>query len=323
MTTEVNYRQLAEAVLQTEAAAILGLIESLDEGFDKICQVILGCQGRVVVSGVGKSGHIGQKLASTFASTGTPAFFLHPGEASHGDLGMLTSQDVLIALSHSGNTPELMALLPALNRLAIPLILLTGHRNSKLANAYHYVLPIEIEKEACPLGLAPTASSTATLAMGDALAVACLTAKGFTPEDFAKSHPGGRLGRRLLAQTKDVMFKEQAIPKVYKNTSLKDALIEITEKKIGCTTVVDNDDTLLGIFTDGDLRRAFDHPGDILTQPIEAFMTPKSQTIAPTTLAAVAAKVMEDNKINALPVVDASKVVGIVTMHHLLQAGVL
>ena len=285
---------------------------------------MLACEGRIVVTGMGKSGHIGGKIAATLASTGTPAFFVHPGEASHGDLGMITSKDVVMAMSNSGETSELLMIVPLINRLGAPLIVLTGNTQSTLAMEATVSLDVSVEKEACPLGLAPTASTTAALVMGDALAIALLEARGFSAEDFARSHPGGRLGRRLLLHVGDVMRKDNRIPAVGKNTLLKDALVEITQKGMGMTTIIDESRTVIGVFTDGDLRRALDKTIDIHSTPIHAIMTADCKTIAPEQLAVEAVKQMEDFKVNALPVVDTQgRLIGALNMHDLLQAGVV
>jgi len=316
--------RLARAVIETEAEAVAGLAARIDANFARACRHMLACEGRVVVLGMGKSGHIGGKIAATLASTGTPAFFVHPGEASHGDLGMITAKDAVLAISNSGETEEILTILPLIKRLGVPLIAMTGNPASTLARAATVHIDVSVPKEACPLGLAPTASTTATLAMGDALAIALLEARGFTAEDFARTHPGGRLGRRLLLLIRDLMHTGEAIPRVREGTLLRDALVEMTRKGLGMTAVVDEDERVLGIFTDGDLRRALDREVDVHTTPIEAVMTRNCKTVGPELLAAEALQIMEAHKINALLVVDGGeRLVGALNMHDLLRAGVL
>ena len=319
------YIELGLAVLKTEAEAITALTERLDQRFHDACDLVLGCEGRIVVTGIGKSGHIGKKIAATLASTGTPAFFMHPGEASHGDLGMITTHDLVIALSNSGETSEITILLPLLKRLGIPLITLTGNPHSILAGKSDINLDVSVAKEACPLGLAPTSSTTATLAMGDALAVAVLDARGFTEEDFALSHPGGNLGRRLLLKVSDIMHSGDATPLVDAETTLSDTLIEMTAKGLGMAGVIDaKSRQLVGIYTDGDLRRTFEKMPDIKTALVSEFMTPDCVTIDQESIAGEALKLMHDNKINALMVVDDNlQVQGALNMHDLLRAGVV
>ncbi len=323
--TNLAYIELGRAVLRTEAAAISALTERLDQSFHDACDLVLKCSGRVVVTGMGKSGHIGNKIAATLASTGTPSFFMHSGEASHGDLGMITAHDLVIALSNSGETSEILLLLPLLKRLGIPLIALAGNRNSTLARSADIHLDVSVDKEACPLGLAPTSSSTAMLAMGDALAVAVLEARGFTEQDFALSHPGGNLGRRLLLRVSDIMHTGDAIPLVNANATLKDTLLEMTAKGLGMAGVVDTgNQRLVGIYTDGDLRRTFEKMPDIQTAPVADFMTANCVTIEAERIAGEALKLMHDRKINALMVVDREHVVqGALNMHDLLRAGVV
>lgn len=317
-------QELARRVLTTEAAAVNQLAARIDHRFVQACRLMLACQGRIVVLGIGKSGHIGGKLASTLASTGTPAFFVHPAEAHHGDMGMITSQDVVIALSNSGEAAEILTLLPLIKRLGVPLIALTGDANSTLATASNVHLDVGVAQEACPLGLAPTSSTTATLAMGDALAVALLDARGFTAEDFARSHPGGRLGRRLLLLIDEVMHTGARMPRSAPDASLKDALLEMSRQGLGVTVVVDAEQRVLGIFTDGDLRRALDRPVDIHAARIAELMTRDCKTIGLGALAAEALRLMQQHKINALPVVDgAGKLAGVLNMHDLLRTGVL
>ncbi len=311
-------------VLSTEAAAISALIPRLGEAFAAACQLILDCKGRLVVSGMGKSGHIGNKLAATFASTGTPSFFVHPAEASHGDIGMITQQDVVLAISNSGETDELVTILPVIKRLGVPLIALTGKPDSTLARAANAALDVSVETEACPLNLAPTASTTATLAIGDALAVAVLEARGFTEEDFARSHPGGALGRRLLLYVEDVMHTGKQLPLVTPDTLLREGLLEMSRKGLGMTTVVDARHHLLGVFTDGDLRRALDKHIDLHATLIGEVMTANPKHATPRMLAAAAVHLMETHKITALPVVDEHNVVvGALNVHDLLRAGVM
>jgi len=292
--------------------------------FTQACRLMLECKGRIVVIGMGKSGHIAGKIAATLASTGTPAFFVHPGEASHGDLGMITSSDVVLALSNSGETNEIITILPLIKRLDVPLIAMTGNPESTLAQAARASINVAVDKEACPLGLAPTASTTAALAMGDALAVALLETRGFTEEDFARSHPGGALGRRLLLLIDDLMHTGDALPQVDADTLLSDALMEMTRKGLGMTAVVDANKKLAGVFTDGDLRRAIDHKIDLHTARIRDVMTSECTTVHPGMLAAEALQIMDSTKINALPVLDDDgELVGALNMHDLLRAGVV
>jgi arabinose-5-phosphate isomerase len=313
----------ARAVLSTEAAAVVALESRLDGGFVQACQLLLACTGRVVVSGMGKSGHIGTKIAATLASTGTPAFFVHPGEASHGDIGMITAHDVVLALSNSGETDELVTILPIIKRLAVPLIALTGRADSTLARAATVVLDVSVSAEACPLNLAPTASTTATLAMGDALAVAVLEARGFTPEDFARSHPAGSLGRKLLLHVEDVMRTGESSPVVTPDALLRDGLLEMTRKGLGMTSIATNG-KLLGVFTDGDLRRVLDRALDMQTTPMHAVMTANPKRAKPRMLAAEAVHLMDTYRITALPVVDDNDVlVGALNIHDLFRAGVM
>ena len=311
-------------VLEIEAAAIASLVPRLDSSFDRACQLCLECRGRVVVTGMGKSGHIAGKVASTLASTGTPAFFVHPGEASHGDLGMITRADLLIAITNSGETHELLTILPLLKRLGIPLIALTGNLRSTLAEAATVALDIGVREEACPLNLAPTASTTAALAMGDALAVALLESRGFTREDFALAHPGGSLGRRLLLRVDDLMHAGDGIPRVAPETPLTQGLMEMTRKGLGMTAVINAEGRLAGIFTDGDLRRILDRGIDVQRTTMREVMTAHCRTIAPGVLAAEAVHLLEQYKINGLLVVDESRtVVGALNVHDLLRAGVM
>jgi len=323
--TKHAYIELGLAVLRTEADAVLGLAERLGQGFHDACELVLKCKGRIVVTGMGKSGHIANKIAATLASTGTPAFFMHPGEASHGDLGMITADDLVIALSNSGETSEITLLLPLLKRLGIPLVALTGNPDSTMARSASIHLDVSVTREACPLGLAPTSSTTAALAMGDALAVAVLEARGFTEQDFALSHPGGHLGRRLLLRVSDIMHTGNAIPLVTAETTLKDTLLEMTAKGLGMAGVIDADSNkLVGIYTDGDLRRTFESMPDIGTRLVQDFMTANCVTIEADRIASEALKLMHDRKINALMVVDDEmNVQGALNMHDLLRAGVV
>ncbi|MEW6354424.1 MAG: KpsF/GutQ family sugar-phosphate isomerase [Pseudomonadota bacterium] len=321
--SDAALQKLAQRVLTTEARAVAALAERIGAEFMRACKILLDCAGRIVVLGMGKSGHIGGKIAATLASTGSPAFFVHPGEASHGDLGMITGQDVVIALSNSGETEELLTLLPLIKRLGVPLIALTGNPQSTLARFASVSIDVSVAEEACPLGLAPTSSTTATLAMGDALAIALLEARGFTAEDFARAHPGGRLGRRLLL-IGDIMHTGAEIPRVGESALLSEALVEMTKKGLGMTTIVDTEQRVLGIFTDGDLRRTLDGAIDVHTTPIADIMTRRCKTTSPDTLAAEALALMQKHKINALPVVDeGGTLVGALNMHDLLRAGVV
>ncbi|AOU99777.1 D-arabinose 5-phosphate isomerase [Acidihalobacter yilgarnensis] len=314
---------LGLAVIRTESEAVAALSERIDGAFVRACHHLHACEGRIVVLGMGKSGHIGGKIAATLASTGTPAFFVHPGEASHGDLGMVTAHDVVLALSNSGETDEILTILPIIRRLGIPLIALTGRPESSLAREATVHIDVSVAREACPLGLAPTSSTTATLAMGDALAIALLEARGFTAEDFARSHPGGRLGRRLLLHVADVMRQGDDIPMVRPDTILSQALLEITRKGLGMTAVV-MAGRVVGVYTDGDLRRTLDAALDIHRTPISEVMTADCKTARPEMLAAEIVKLMEDHRIQALPVVDEDgSLVGALNMHDLMRAGVV
>lgn len=315
----------AQAAIETEARAIAALHDRIDASFLRACHLMFDCRGRVVVSGMGKSGHIARKIAATLASTGTPAFFVHPGEASHGDLGMITGKDVLLAISHSGETDELLMILPAIKRQGIPLIAMSGNASSSLARLAEVHLDTSVPAEACPLGLAPTSSTTAALVMGDALAVALLEARGFTDEDFARSHPAGALGRQLLLKISDVMHTGEQIPTVGPDMSLSETLVEMTRKGLGMTAIIDAGRRLLGVFTDGDLRRAIDDDDiDLRATPVTRLMTPDPKTITADKLAAEAAQLMEAHKIHALLVVDAERrVVGALNIHDLLRARVV
>jgi len=314
----------AQRTVRLELEAVEALFERINADFVRACELLLACRGRVVVVGMGKSGHIGNKIAATLASTGTPAFFVHPAEASHGDMGMITREDVVLALSNSGSTAEIVTLLPLIKRLGITLISMTGNPDSPLAKAAEAKLDARVAHEACPLNLAPTSSTTVSLVLGDALAVALLEARGFTAEDFAFSHPGGALGRRLLLKVENVMHAGEALPQVARGTPLRDALLEMTRKGLGMTVVLEADGRLAGVFTDGDLRRTLDRGIDVRDTSIDSVMTTHGKTARAEMLAAEALKIMEDNKINSLVVVDAEdRPVGALNMHDLLRAGVM
>jgi arabinose-5-phosphate isomerase len=314
-----------QAVIDIETRAIEALRPRIDADFVAACRLMLACQGRVVAVGMGKSGHIARKIAATFASTGTPAFYVHPGEASHGDLGMITDADVVLALSNSGETDEVLTIVPVLRRQGNALIALTGRPGSTLARLADVHLDVSVAEEACPLGLAPTSSTSAALVMGDALAVALLEARGFTSEDFARSHPAGSLGRRLLLHISDIMHREAEVPRVNESASLSEALVEMSRKRLGMTAVVDAENRLLGVFTDGDLRRALDDAGtDLRGTPVLKAMSRHPKTIGPEKLAVEAAHLMEEHKISALVVVDGEqRVVGALNIHDLLRARVV
>lgn len=314
----------ARRVLEIERDAIAALLPRLDESFARACSRLLSVRGRVVVTGMGKSGHIGSKIAATLASTGTPAFFVHPGEASHGDLGMITRDDAVIAISNSGETAEVLTILPLIKRMGIALVSMTGRPGSTLAKAADVHLDVSVAQEACPLNLAPTASTTATLAMGDALAVALLEARGFTPEDFALSHPGGTLGRRLLLKVADLMHTGERVPRVREDVTLSAALLEMTQKGLGMTAIVDAEDHVLGIFTDGDLRRVLDANLDVRRARITEVMTRGGRSIGANQLAAEAVHLMEQHRITVLMVLDDERrLQGVLHMHDLLRAGVV
>jgi arabinose-5-phosphate isomerase len=319
-----DVRRLGREVLDIEAEAVLALRAHVGPEFVSACRYCLDCQGRVVVTGMGKSGHVAGKIAATLASTGTPAFFVHPGEASHGDLGMITAKDVVLAISNSGETPEILTILPLLKRLGVPLIALTGRPGSTLAVAAEAHLDVAVAKEACPLNLAPTASTTATMAMGDALAVALLHSRGFTREDFAFSHPGGRLGRRLLLHVRDIMRTGDRIPSVAPDLPVAEGLFEISRKGLGMTAVVDDENRVLGIYTDGDLRRTLDARRELTSTRIGDVMTRNVKTVQDGILAAEAVRLMEAYAITALLVVDDNdRLIGAFNVHDLLQAGVM
>lgn len=315
---------LAREVLEIESRAVDGLRVRLGEDFTAACRLIIATPGRVVVTGMGKSGHISSKIAATLASTGTPAFFMHPAEASHGDLGMITEHDTLLAVSYSGETDEVLTILPLVKRMGARLISMTGNAASTLAKAADVHLDVSVTEEACPLNLAPTASTTATLAMGDALAVALLKNRGFTAEDFARSHPSGSLGKRLILRVADVMRDGDGIPAVLPDVRLRDGLMEMTEKGLGMTAIVDADNRILGIFTDGDLRRALDAGADVHQTPMSEVMHEGSKTISPDVLAAEAVNILEENKITSLLVSNSKgQLIGALNIHDLFRAGIM
>ncbi len=316
--------ETARTVIRTEGEAVAQLVTRIGSDFSKALSLCLQCRGRIVVTGMGKSGHIGSKIAATLASTGSPAFFVHSGEASHGDLGMITGEDVVLAVSYSGETAEIIAILPLLKRIGVPLITIAGHPQSTLAREADVNLDAGVREEACPLNLAPTASTTASLAMGDALAITLLQLRGFTEEDFARSHPGGSLGRRLLLHVQDLMHKGDEVPQVGADTVLSRALLEMTRKGLGMTAIVDDDYKVCGIYTDGDLRRSLDRQIDVHKTPVSEVMSRHCKTIRGSELAAAAVKMMEEHKINALLVVDEDdRLVGALNIHDLLRAGVM
>ena len=320
----MNFCNLGLAVIETEAAAVFELTQRIDERFAKACELLLSCQGRVVVTGMGKSGHIGKKIAATFSSTGTPAFFMHPGEASHGDLGMITRQDIVIAISNSGHTPEIITLLPLLKRLEVPLIALSGNIESPLAKASSINIDLSIQNEACPLGLAPTTSTTVALVMGDALAISLLQARGFSADDFALSHPGGMIGRRLLIRIDDLWHSGDDLPIVNENTTIREALIEVTTKKLGMTCVTNMQGKLLGVYTDGDIRRTLTKEFDINEATLSMVISNNCHTIKKGMLAAEALAIMQKFSITSLVVIDDSNVpIAVVHIHDLLRSGVI
>jgi arabinose-5-phosphate isomerase len=322
--TDEGLIDLGRQALSVEIDGLRAQLPRLGYEFARACRICLNCRGRIVVTGMGKSGHIGGKIAATLASTGTPAFFLHPGEASHGDVGMITRDDTVLALSNSGETDEILTIVPAIKRLGVPLIAFTGNPSSALARIATVHLDIGVPAEACPLNLAPTASTTAALAVGDALAVTLLKARGFTEEDFARSHPAGALGRRLLLHVRDVMRTGDAVPRVAPNTPLADGLMEVTRKGLGMTAIVDEADHVLGVFTDGDLRRALDRAADLHRTRMEDVMTLKAKRVHADTLAVEAVLLMETHRITSLIVVDAQdRLVGALNVHDLLRAGVV
>lgn len=311
-------------VIHIQTKAIADLAKQIDANFVTACKLLFHCKGRIVVTGVGKSGHIASKIAATLASTGSPAFFVHAGEASHGDLGMITTQDVVLALSNSGETQEILAILPLIKRLGVPLIALTGNPLSTLANFSNAHLNVAVAQEACPLGLAPTSSTTAALVMGDAIAVTLLKARGITPDDFAFSHPGGQLGKRLLLRVSDIMHTGNAIPVVHCDTLVSGAVLEMTAKKLGMTAIINDNNELQGIFTDGDLRRLLGHNLTLPNCAIRDVMTRQCATIQADCLAAQAMQLMQTKKINALCVVDRQhRICGALNMHDLIRAGIV
>ncbi len=319
----MNFCKLGLAVIETEAQAVFELTHRIDENFTRACLTLLSCEGRIIVTGMGKSGHIGKKIAATLSSTGSPAFFVHPGEAAHGDMGMITAKDVVIAISNSGYTNEILLLLPLLKRMHVPIIALCGKQDSTLAKTATVVLDVSIQHEACPLGLAPTTSTTVSLVMGDALAVALLEARGFSAADFAHSHPGGSIGKRLLVHTDDLAHHGEAMPIVSENATIRDAILVVTEKKLGMTCVVDPAGLLTGIYTDGDIRRTLMQRFDIDTTPLQTVMSKQCKTIAPGTLAAEALGIMQQNSITSLVLTDHQhKPVAVIHLHDLLRAGV-
>ena len=319
----MNFCTLGLAVIETEAQAVFELTQRIDARFEKACELLLACKGRIVVTGMGKSGHIANKLAATFSSTGSPAFFMHPGEASHGDLGMITRQDTVVAISHSGNTVEIVTILPLLKRLEVPLITLTGNVESILAKSADVNLDVSIKQEACPLGLAPTTSTTVSLVMGDALAIALLQARGFSAEDFALSHPGGALGKKLLLRIDDLCHKGDQLPLTNEKATISEALIEVTDKKLGMTCVVDNQGYLVGVYTDGDVRRTLTRQYDINTTQLKEVMTRNCRTIHMGMLAAEALAIMQKFSITSLVVVDdKNRPYAVLHLHDLLRAGV-
>lgn len=324
MSQAINFQKSALETLCIEQQAIEVLATQVDERFDRACEILLQCSGRVVVTGMGKSGHIGRKMAATFASTGTPSFFMHPGEAGHGDLGMLVRGDVLIAISNSGKSDEIMMLMPLIKHLGVPLITISRDDKGPMPQNADVALTLGLADEACPLGLAPTSSTTATLVLGDALAVALLEARGFTADDFARSHPAGALGKRLLLHVKHLMHTGSELPKVKPDTPMNKVLYEISDKRLGLTTIVDEQDTLLGIFTDGDLRRMIDRQqGFDVTAVVADVMTANPLTISQEARAVEALEKMHEKKINQFVVVDdAKKVIGVISMHDLIEAGV-
>jgi len=324
MIDQVKTLALAHETINLESQAVSALHERIGDNFISACKYLFACKGRIVVIGMGKSSHIGSKIAATLASTGSPSFFVHPGEASHGDIGVLMKQDVVLAISYSGNTAEILTILPVIKKLNLPLITLTGNPASILAQEATVNLDVSVAKEACPIGLAPTSSTTTALVMGDALAVSLLAARGFTLNDFARSHPGGMLGKRLTLQVKDLMHHGEAIPKIEAHKTLNEALLEMTKKRLGMTNVVDKHNKLLGVFTDGDLRRVLAKHINIHNTEIQDVMTKNSKTIRWETLAIDALKFMEQHTITALPVVDPDNVLlGVIHMHDILRVGLV
>ena len=318
-----DFISIGKKVLDIESTAIAKLKDQLDNNFDIACQLCLDCNGKIIVMGMGKSGHIADKLAATLASTGTPSFFVHPGEASHGDLGMISKSDVVIALSNSGKTEEIVGLLPILKNMGIKIIAMTGDGNSKIATASDIHIDVGVKEEACPMNLSPTASTTAALAMGDAIAVALLEKRGFSIEDFAKSHPGGSIGKKLLLLVEDIMHTDAQIPIVLQDHKLALGLIEMSEKALGMTAVINEKDELVGIYTDGDLRRTLEENVDIQTTLMREVMTKNCITVKPNLLAVKAVEIIQENKITSLVVVKENKIVGALNIHDLFRAGVM
>ena len=318
-----NFISIGKKVLDIESIAISKLKDQLDNNFDIACQLCLDCTGKIIVMGIGKSGHIADKLAATLASTGTPAFFVHPGEASHGDLGMISESDVVMALSNSGKTEEIVSLLPILKNMGIKIIAMTGDDNSEIATASDVHINVGVEEEACPMNLSPTASTTAALAMGDAIAVALLEKRGFSVEDFAKSHPGGSIGKKLLLLVQDIMHIDEQIPIVLQDNKLALGLIEMSEKALGMTAVINEKEELVGIYTDGDLRRTLEENVDIQTTLMREVMTQNCITVKPNLLAVKAVEIIQENTITSLVVVEKNKIVGALNIHDLFRAGVM
>ena len=318
-----DFKSIGKKVLDIESIAIAKLKDQLDNNFDIACQLCLDCTGKIIVMGIGKSGHIADKLAATLASTGTPSFFVHPGEASHGDLGMISKSDIVMAISNSGKTEEIVSLLPILKNMGIKIISMTGHENSTIATASDVHVDVGVEEEACPMNLSPTASTTAALAMGDAIAVALLEKRGFSVEDFAKSHPGGSIGKKLLLLVQDIMHTEEEIPIVLQEHKLALGLIEMSEKALGMTAITNKKEELVGIFTDGDLRRTLEANVDIQTTLMSEVMTKNCITVKPNLLAVKAVEIIQENKITSLVVVEENKIVGALNIHDLFRAGVM
>ena len=327
MSTKINidFLTTAKRVLELESKAIEALIHTLDENFNKVCEIILACEGKVVVTGMGKSGHIARKIAATLASTGTPAFFIHPADASHGDLGMVSEQDLILIFSNSGETDELLTILPMLKRSSIKIIAITSNSNSKIAKHANFHILVNVKQEACPLNLAPTTSTTAALAIGDALAISLLQARGFDHKDFARYHPSGRLGKRLLLKVSDIMHTGDKIPTVNENTNFLDAIVEMSKKCFGLLTITDNNNPkkIIGVLSDGDLRRIIDQRININTVKLTEVINTQFKHISPNALAIEAIKIMETHKIFSLLVINNQEIVGIFNMHDLLQAGLL
>jgi arabinose-5-phosphate isomerase len=313
---------IAQKTISLQQEALRDLASNLDNDFDRACELLFSCQGKIIVIGMGKSGHIGRKISATLASTGSPAFYIHPGEALHGDMGMIAANDIILAISYSGETEEVVQILPAIKQIGTPIIALTANPTSRLGKAARYTLITRVKQEACPYNLAPTSSTTATLVLGDAIAVVLLNMRDFSADDFARRHPGGSLGKKLLLRVDDLMHRNEAVPKVQANTTLKDALLEITKKRLGVTTVVDDHNQLLGIFTDGDLRRNIEQNANIYETCIADIMSKNPRTIHPDELATEALSLMKASKITSLVVSNNGKVEGLIHIHDLLQAGI-